>query len=98
MSYRQSRLFYLSTLLCMTAQWGCGGGRSRPAAEVASPKPTELAVKAEAVERRQWVVTVSVSGNLRSQSVVDVKAEVSGRLTAVRFREGDFVRSDDLLA
>jgi RND family efflux transporter MFP subunit len=59
---------------------------------------SELVVKAEPVKRQEWVAAVPFSGTLRSQSVVDVKTEVGGRLIAVYFEEGDFVQKDRLLA
>ena len=39
-----------------------------------------------------------ITGNLRTLSTVEIKPEVGGRLLAVYFREGDFVRKDQLLA
>ena len=45
-----------------------------------------------------WPVTIPISGNLRSQSNVEIKSEVAGRLIAAHFEEGDTVRKDQLLA
>ncbi len=92
------QLFLLIVLLYgLTGQWGCSG-RKQAAADAAPVATAELAVKAQPVERMEWTVTVPISGNLRSQSVVEVKSEVGGRLVSVRFKEGDLVRKNELLA
>jgi RND family efflux transporter MFP subunit len=44
------------------------------------------------------VVSVPITGNLRTLSTVEVKPEVSGRLIATYFKEGDLVKKDELLA
>lgn len=92
-------LWILAFLTAAAAQPGCRLLQN-PNGEDAlvNNSPTELVVKAEPVKRQEWVVAVPFSGSLRSQSVVDVKAEVGGRLIAVYFEEGDFVRKDQLLA
>ena len=58
----------------------------------------ELQVKAVPVRLEDWKNTVPISGNLRTQSIVDVKAEVGGRLIEANVDEGDLVRKGDLLA
>jgi membrane fusion protein (multidrug efflux system) len=55
-------------------------------------------VRAIPLTRREWVAATPITGNLRTLSTVDIKPEVGGRLLAVYFREGDFVRKDQLLA
>jgi RND family efflux transporter MFP subunit len=70
----------------------------RPEADSAPAVAPELVVKAQPVERREWTIAVPISGNLRSQSIVEAKSEVGGRLMAVYFKEGDLVRRNNLLA
>jgi RND family efflux transporter MFP subunit len=81
------------------AQWQCGssgqaGGESSPAAAPAA----ELAVTVAPVSIAQWPVTISISGSLRSQSNVEIKSEVAGKLIAANFEEGNSVRKDQVLA
>jgi RND family efflux transporter MFP subunit len=57
-----------------------------------------IAVKAAPVEIREWIASVSISGNLLTLSSVDVKPEVGGRLIAAYYKEGDLVRKNQLLA
>jgi membrane fusion protein, multidrug efflux system len=57
-----------------------------------------LVVKAEQANRQDWIITVPMSGNLRSLSTVEIKPEVGGRLIAAYFEEGDLVQKDQLLA
>ncbi len=81
------------------AQWQCSsngtaGGTAKPATALV----TELAVKTAVVSITSWPVTIPISGSLRSQSNVEIKSEVAGKLTATYFVEGDTVRKDELLA
>ncbi len=80
------------------AQWRCSPSGGKANADPASKAAPELVVKASPVETREWTVTVPVSGSLRSESIVEVKSEVAGRLLATHFDEGDLVRKDQLLA
>lgn len=79
-------------------QWGCSnssgenGGVSQPL------RSEEIRVKAQKAARQTWISTVPISGNLRSLSIVEIKPEVSGRLMAAYFSEGDLVRKGQLLA
>ncbi len=86
-------------LLASTGHLGCGrrdGNAGVNSGE--APAVAELAVKAVAVSSREWAVTVPVSGSLRSQSVVEIRTEVAGRLAEARFEEGDSVSPGQLLA
>jgi len=91
--------FILAGLLFAAGQCNC----SRPdAAKEANsghdPAPNVLLVKAQPVTRQDWIETVPITGSLRTLSTVDVKPEIGGRLIAVYFEEGDFVRKDQLMA
>jgi membrane fusion protein (multidrug efflux system) len=93
-------LVFVVWLGMAAGQWGCGGNGtegSGVAAPDGAPAP-ELAVKVAAVTVMNWPVTIPISGDLRSQSNVEIKSEVAGRLIAVHFEEGGTVRKDDLLA
>jgi RND family efflux transporter MFP subunit len=103
---RKFVLIWLAAALVFTiGQWGCGKAQDESTeretsafATAASVATTEVEVSAKPVERREWVSAVEVSGNLRSRSIVEVRPEVGGRLTAVYFEEGDGVRQGQLLA
>lgn len=85
-------------ILAAAAQWYCsdsGSALSPPKPEAAAPA---LAVKTIRVSTADWPVTVPLSGSLRSQSNVEIKSEVAGKLIATPFREGDAVRKGEMLA
>jgi RND family efflux transporter MFP subunit len=85
-------------LILSGGQWYCGADKSGAIADPAPEGSGALVVNASPVESREWTVTVPVSGSLRSDSIVEVKSEVSGRLIATYFNEGDMVQRDQLLA
>jgi RND family efflux transporter MFP subunit len=79
--------------------FGCGRADSPVAAGNANPAPPmELSVQAERVRTEEWLVVVPVSGDLRSQSTVEVKTEVGGKLMSVFFEEGSSVPKGQVLA
>jgi len=86
-------------LLSAGSQLNCsnsiGDHGSNPAA---APVSDELIVRVAPVMSQEWIATVPISGNFRTQSTVEVKPEVGGRLIAVHVNEGDLVRKDQLLA
>jgi RND family efflux transporter MFP subunit len=95
MNTRRRALMTLILFAGLTALTGCTKAKRTEAGPEAAQ---DLVVKAQAGERREWTVAVPISGSLRSQSIVDVKSEVGGRLISVPYREGDLVRRNDLLA
>jgi membrane fusion protein (multidrug efflux system) len=89
----------LIVVILAAAQWYCSSNGTAVGTATPAPAPAaELAVKAAAVSVMDWPVTISISGSLRSQSNVEIKSEVAGKLTATYFVEGDTVRKDELLA
>ncbi|MCL5746577.1 MAG: efflux RND transporter periplasmic adaptor subunit [Acidobacteria bacterium] len=50
-----------------------------------------------AAAKREVPVAVEAIGNVEAYSTVSIKAQVNGPLQRVHFREGDFVRTGDLL-
>ncbi len=79
-------------------QWGCGEDKSKASSDPAPRASEGIVVKANPVESREWTVMVPVSGSLRSESIVEVRSEVGGRLVATYFNEGDMVQKGRLLA
>jgi membrane fusion protein, multidrug efflux system len=69
-----------------------GGGTARASAQAAP-----LKVSAVVVEPRMLAETVSSTGTLIAVEAVDLQAEVSGKITAITFREGAHVKRGDLL-
>jgi len=101
MKTRNSLRYYavLALPLALLALGGCGtssvkaggpGGRGRGAD---GPVPVVVAK----VSERDVPVNVDVIGNVEAYSTITVKAQVGGELTKVSFREGDFVKKNDLL-
>jgi RND family efflux transporter MFP subunit len=92
-------LLILALLTAAGGQLGCGLLKNPEDGEPSARNfATDLVVKAAPVERQEWIATVPISGSLSTLSTVDVKPEVGGRLIAVHFEEGDFVRKDQLMA
>jgi len=93
----------LFSLLTAVTQWHCAGsgasaGAGSSAAQPADAPQTALAVKVVPVAIQDWTVAITISGSLRSQSNVEIKAEAGGKLVATHFQEGDLVRKGDVLA
>jgi membrane fusion protein, multidrug efflux system len=94
-----SRIFWtLAIVFAAGSQWDCNKSKEENGALPTAGLSAELVVRAIHLTRREWVVATPITGNLRTLSTVDIKPEVGGRLLAVYFREGDFVRKDQLLA
>jgi len=71
---------------------GCeGGAEAKPAARSAVP------VTVAKVERRDVPVLVGALGTVEASSAVDIVPQVTGLVTEVHFKEGDFVKKGDLL-
>ena len=85
-----------------TAKWIVGGVVIAGIAAVAimsarknSNKATE--VRVEPIEKRDLVASVTASGQVRPQSKVDVAADITGRITKLVVKEGDWVTRGQLL-
>src|SRR5262245_53303493 len=73
-----------------SAAAGGGGGRGR------GGTPAQPVLMAKAVKKNVPVLVEAI-GNVEASSTVTVKAQVSGQLTQLHFREGDFVKIGDEL-
>ncbi len=98
MKYPKQLALIMAVLFAAIAQWNCAGPATKGSEAAASAPDPELEVKAVQVKAEDWTVSVPISGNLRSKSIVEIKAEVSGRVTETHFEEGDLVRKDQLVA
>lgn len=68
------------------------------AASVLRNNRGQVAVQVESVSRRDLTSTVSSSGEIKPKRFVDVGANVSGRIVALAVKEGDVVRTGQVLA
>ncbi len=99
MTRGSSRTVWIMALLfAIGCQWGCNRTKEEAAGPKAEAMPAELVVRAEPAVLREWVVSTPITGNLRTQSTVEIKPEVGGRLIAVYFSEGDYVPKNRLMA
>ncbi len=75
-----------------SASGGPGGGKGGRRG-MGGDVPVTVAVASQ----KNVPVEVQVIGNVEAYSTVSIRAQVSGLLQNVHFREGDFVRQGDLL-
>src|SRR6266446_4038417 len=54
-------------------------------------------VRFETVGRRDLVAAVTASGKIQPKKKVDVSADITGRITQIAVREGDFVKKGQFL-
>ena len=80
----------LAALLLLTA--GCATKEAVQAA-----KPAAAPVRIATVASRTMPVELQAIGNVEAISTVSIKAQISGQLMRVHFKEGDFVKKGQLL-
>ena len=99
MNSRISKILLMPALILIVgSQWYCGKREKENSGNPEAGLSTELAVKTVDATSREWIVTVPITGNLRTLSTVEIKPEVGGRLIAAYFMEGAPVRKNQLLA
>lgn len=82
-------------LLAAASSIGCSG---KGAVQAANQQQAPAApVKVASVASRTMPVTLSAIGNVEAISMVTIKAQISGQLVGVNFKEGDFVKKGQLL-
>ena len=72
---------------------GQGGGKGGKKGFGGGDVPVTVAT----VSQKTVPVEEQVIGNVEAYSTISVKAQVAGQLTEMHFKEGDFVKKDDLL-
>ncbi len=79
---------------------GCGGGTDGAAATKAAAPPAGRVIRvgAQAVTTRDVTYAIAAIGSIEAEEEVQVVAGVEGVVTSVRFREGDEVTPDTVLA
>jgi multidrug efflux system membrane fusion protein len=78
-------------LISGTFAFGCSGNPS------AAPPPPAIPVVVAKVGQKTMPVEVNSVGNVESIATVSIKAQVTGELLELHFKEGDFVRKGQLL-
>lgn len=81
----------LAALLLMAA--GCSNKEAVQAAKPIAAAPVRIAT----VASRTMPVELQAIGNVEAISTVTIKAQISGQLVGVHFKEGDFVKKGQLL-
>lgn len=73
------------------------GCNSREAVHAAKPQAAGAPVTVATVASRTMPVELQAIGNVEAISTVSIKAQISGQLVRVHFKEGDFVHKGQLL-
>jgi len=89
------RLFSLA-LLCLLA-YGCGKGSSSPADRTASRGGAAISVEVVVVRPRLLQNKISATGTLLANEEVELRPEISGRVTGVFFKEGQRIKQEELM-
>ncbi len=90
-SWLGRRLAIFAGIVCLLGTGGCSK-KGDPARA-----PTAVPVTVATVVEKTVPVQVRAIGNVGAYSTVSIKAQISGELTAVHFREGQDVRKGELL-
>lgn len=84
--------------LCVLTGCARGEGSSAPgAAPAAASQPPRVPVAVATVERRPIPIELRAIGTAQAYSVVEIRAQVTGELTSVTFKEGTDVRQGQVL-
>lgn len=87
-----------TALVALGVWYFLGHGKSTTApATAASGAPTPVSVTVQTVTQQRLRLWNDFSGRLRAVNAADIRPEVSGRITEVRFQEGQPVRAGDVL-
>jgi multidrug efflux system membrane fusion protein len=73
------------------------GCNNKDAVQAARPQMPSAPVKVATVASRTMPVALQAIGNVEAISTVTIKAQISGQLVGVHFKEGDFVKKGQLL-
>lgn len=86
-----------SSILALLSLALLAGCNSRGAVQAAKPQAMGAPVTVATVASRTMPVELSAIGNVEAISTVSIKAQISGQLVGVHFKEGDFVKKGQLL-
>jgi membrane fusion protein, multidrug efflux system len=86
--------FYTSLAALLLLAAGCS---NKDAVQAAKPVAAGAPVRIATVASRTMPVELQAIGNVEAISTVTIKAQISGQLMRVHFKEGDFVKKGQLL-
>ena len=90
----KTKLLHTSSLFLLLLIFDCD---SKDAVQAAKPQPAGAPVRVATVASRTMPVELQAIGNVEAISTVSIKAQISGQLMRVHFKEGDFVKKGQLL-
>jgi multidrug efflux system membrane fusion protein len=90
----KTKLLHTSSLFLLLLVVGCG---NKDAVQAAKPVSAGAPVRIATVASRTMPVELQAIGNVEAISTVSIKAQISGQLMRVHFKEGDFVKKGQLL-
>lgn len=64
---------------------------------ISSKKEPMIEVQTEKIQRRNITQVVTATGKIQSETEVNISAEISGEIISLPFKEGDFVKKNDLI-
>lgn len=90
-----TKQFWAVFALCVSSLViGCTG---KDSVQAAKPQQMAAPVKVATVASRTMPVQIQAIGNVETISAVTIKAQISGQLMRLHFKEGDFVKKGQLL-
>jgi membrane fusion protein (multidrug efflux system) len=90
-------LNFLLTALASLSLLGCGSGSSPEATAARSPGGGGTPVTTTQVTTNRLAETFFATGSLTPNQVVNIQADLAGRITALHFREGETVSAGTIL-
>src|SRR5690242_18170361 len=85
---------HTSLLALLLLAVGCS---NKDAVQAVKPQSAGAPVRVATVASRTMPVELQAIGNVEAISIVSIKAQISGQLMRVHFKEGDFVKKGQLL-
>src|SRR6185312_17312926 len=90
----RNEIIHTSSVALLLLMLGCS---NKDAVQAAKPQMPSAPVKVATVSSRTMPVSLQAIGNVEAISTVTIKAQISGQLVGVHFKEGDFVKKGQLL-
>ncbi|HEV8491058.1 MAG TPA: efflux RND transporter periplasmic adaptor subunit, partial [Candidatus Angelobacter sp.] len=90
----KTKFLHTSSLFLLLLVFGCS---NKDAVQAAKPVSAGAPVRVAMVASRTMPVELQAIGNVEAISTVSIKAQISGQLMRVHFKEGDFVKKGQLL-
>lgn len=90
----RNAIIHTSSVALLLLMLSCN---NKDAVQAAKPQMPSAPVKVATVASRTMPVALQAIGNVEAISTVTIKAQISGQLVGVHFKEGDFVKKGQLL-